>query len=193
MNKFIGVALVVAFVGGAFADESTNAVSTVSDLAATNAAASAADPSVARRLGLRKKVGARVDKDVEAYGKEGVREIERLYRTYSKTREVETEALETLLEKYPAANRTGCAVMYAGQRARLEGEKWFRLAIEKSSDCYYGDGACVGAYARYYLASLCRRSGRSEEAKKLIAEIKTQYPDAITHRGQLFSEILKDE
>ena len=193
MNKFIGVALVVAFAGGAFADESTNAVSTVSDLATTNATASVADPSVARRLALRKKVGARVDKDVEVYGKEGVREIERLYRAYSKTREVETEDLKTLLEKYPSANRTGCAVMYAGQRAKLDGEKWFRLAIEKSSDCYYGDGACVGAYARYYLAALCKRSGKSEEAKKLIAEIKSQYPDAVTHRGQLFSEILKDE
>ena len=193
MNKFMGVALVFAFVGGAFADESTNAVSTVSDLATTNATASVADPSVARRLALRKKVGARVDKDVEAYGKEGVREIERLYRAYSKTREIETEDLKTLLEKYPSANRTGCAVMYAGQRAKLEGEKWFRLAIEKSSDCYYGDGACVGAYARYYLAGLCKRSGKSEEAKKLIAEIKSQYPDAVTHRGQLFSEILKDE
>ena len=193
MSKFMGVALVVAFAGGAFADASTNIVSGVSDLATAKAAASAADPSVARRLALRKKVGARVDKDVEAYGKEGVREIERLYRAYSKTREVETEDLKTLLEKYPSANRTGCAVMYAGQRAKLDGEKWFRLAIEKSSDCYYGDGACVGAYARYYLAGLCKRSGKSEEAKKLIAEIKSQYPDAVTHRGQLFSEILKDE
>ena len=193
MNKFIGVALVVAFVGGAFADEWTNAVSAVSDPETTNAAASVADPSVARRLALRKKVGARVDKDVEVYGKEGVREIERLYRAYSKTREVETEDLKTLLEKYPSANRTGCAVMYAGQRAKLDGEKWFRLAIKKSSDCYYGDGVCVGAYARYCLACLCEQSGKSEEAKKLIAEIKSLYPDAVTHRGQLLAEIIKDK
>lgn len=193
MNKILAVTLMIASAGAVCADEATTVVAAVSDQATTNVAASAVDPLAARRLALRKKVGARVDKDVEAYGKEGVREIERLYRAYSKTREVETEELKTLLEKYPAANRTGCAVMYAGQRARQEGEKWFRLAIEKSSDCYYGDGACVGAYARYYLARLCKRSGKSEEAKKLIAEIKSQYPDAVTHRGQPFSEILKDE
>lgn len=193
MNKILAVTLMIASAGAVCADEATNVVAAVSNQATTNVVASAVDPSVARRLALRKKVGARVDKDVEAYGKKGIRDIERLYRAYSKTREVETEELKTLLEKYPAANRTGCAVMYAGQRARLEGEKWFRLAIEKSSDCYYGDGACVGAYARYYLAGLCKRSGKSEEAKKLIAEIKSQYTDAVTHRGQLFSEILTDE
>ena len=132
-------------------------------------------------------------KDKATYGEDTFREIERIYQAYASSNEVETVELETLREKYPDANRTGCAVMYAGQRARLEGEKWFRLAIEKSSDCYYGDGACVGAYARYCLAGLCKRSGKSEEAKKLIAEIKTQYPDAITHRGRLFFEILKDE
>lgn len=146
-----------------------------------------------RRQELRRRFEMRNAKDKETYGEEVFREIERIYQAYASSNEVETVELGILLEKYPDANRTGCAVMYAGQRARLEGEKWFRLAIEKSSDCYYGDGACVGAYARSYLAGLCKRSGKSEEAKKLIAEIKSQYPDAITHRGQLFSEILKDE
>ena len=142
---------------------------------------------------LRRRFEMRNAKDKETYGEEIFREIERIYQAYASSNEVETVELGILLEKYPAANRTGCAVMYAGQRARLEGEKWFRFAIEKSSDCYYGDGVCVGAYARYYLAGLCKRSGKAEEAKKLIAEIKSQYPDAITHRGRLFSEILKDE
>lgn len=146
-----------------------------------------------RRQELRRRFVLRNAKDKATYGEVTFREIERIYQAYASSNEVETVELETLMEKYPDANRTGCAVMYAGQRAKLDGEKWFRLAIKKSSDCYYGDGVCVGAYARYCLACLCEQSGKSEEAKKLIAEIKSLYPDAVTHRGQLLAEIIKDK
>lgn len=146
-----------------------------------------------RRQELRRRFVLRNAKDKETYGEEVFREIERIYQAYASSSEVETAELGILLEKYPDANRAGCAVMYAGQRAKLDGEKWFRLAIKKSSDCYYGDGVCVGAYARYCLACLCEQCGKSEEAKKLIAEIKSLYPDAVTHRGQLLAEIIKDK
>ena len=136
------------------------------------------------RRDLRRKFDLRNAKDVDVYGKETAREIERIYQTYAQGNEVESEELKTLLEKYSDANRTGCAVMYAGQRAGKEDEKWFRLAIEKSSDCYYGDGVCVGAYARWYLAGLYKELGKTEEAEKLISEIKALYPDAVNHRGR---------
>lgn len=183
-TKVVIAALAVVAGGMVFADETNDVASVVETGSATNAVASAADRGRARRLALRKKVGERARKDFEKYGKEGLREIERLYRAYSQSKEVEPEELKTLLEKYSDANRTGCAVMYAGQRAGKEGEKWFRLAIEKSSDCYYGDGVCVGAYARWYLAGLYKELGKTEEAEKLISEIKALYPDAVNHRGR---------
>lgn len=118
-----------------------------------------AEKAEALRRDLRSKFDLRNAKDVETYGKETSREIERIYQMYAEDKEVESDELKTLLEKYPDANRTGCAVMYAGQRAGKEGEKWFKLAIEKSSDCYYGDGVCVDAYARWYLAGLYTELG----------------------------------
>lgn len=161
------------------------------EIPSTNAASLA--EYTERRQELRRRFVLRNAKDKETYGEEVFREIERIYQAYASSNEVETAELGILLEKYPDANRTGCAVMYAGQRAGLDGEKWFKLALEKFSTCYYGDGVCVGAYARSYLANLYKESGKSEEAKKLIAEIKSLYPDAVTHRGQLLAEIIKDK
>ena len=133
--------------------------------------------------GLREKVKLRYDKDVVEYGKSAMREIERLYRTFSKTSDA--TALDELLRRFPKACRAGCAVMYAGQRAKGEGAvKWFKKAIADHGDCYYGDGACVGAYARLYLASIYEKQGRKSEATKLKDEIRTQFPDAVTHKGR---------
>ena len=134
---------------------------------------------------------ARVEKDVKEYGRDGMREIERLYRAYSSRSEASADALATLLEKYPKANRTGCAVMYAAQRASGDDRvKLLKQAIANHGDCVYGDGAQVGAYARMYLAGELERSGDSAGAEKLYGEIRTLYPNARTHRGRPFSEIL---
>lgn len=140
---------------------------------------------------LRAKVAARMKADADEYGRDGVRAIEMAYRAYSRSRDVDNEHLKTLLEKYPKANRTGCAVMYAGQRARGSDDgKWFRLAMEKYADCMYGDGVQVGAYARLYLAGYLESKGKKDEAKKLRGEILKLYPDARTHRGRKMSEFL---
>ena len=96
-----------------------------------------------------------------------------------------------LIEKYPKANRTGCAVMYAAQHSRGEERiKWLNRAIEQHSDCVYGDGAQVGAYARWFLAREHMRKGDKAAAEKLYAEIRAKYPDAVTHKGQRFADFM---
>jgi len=146
-------------------------------------AAPVADPRAAIR--------ERSAKDVAEYGADGVREIERLYRAYSAKSGDSESALAALLEKYPKANRTGCAVMYAAQRARGdERVKLLKQAIENHGDCVYGDGAQVGAYARMYLAGELARSGDTAGAEKLYGEIRSLYPNARAHNGKPLSEIL---
>ena len=138
---------------------------------------------------LREKVKLRYDKDVAEYGKSAMREIERLYRAFSKTGDAAT--LDELLKRFPKACRTGCAVMYAGQRAKGdEAVKWFKKAIADHGDCHYGDGACVGAYARLYLATIYAKQGKTSEAEKLKDEIRTQFPDAVTHKGRPMKDAL---
>ena len=146
-------------------------------------AAPIADPRAAIR--------ERAEKDMAEYGRDGVREIERLYRAYSAKSGDSEKALSALLEKYPKANRTGCAVMYAAQRANGdERVKLLKQAIENYSDCFYGDGAQVGAYARLYLAGELEHSGDTAGAEKLYGEIRSLYPNAHAHNGKPFSEIL---
>lgn len=140
---------------------------------------------------MRAKTFARTQADLALYGRDGCREIEMAYRAYSKSGDVDNEHLQKLLEKFPKANRTGCAVMYAGQRSQgKDGGKWFRLAIEKFGDCMYGDGAQVGAYARFYLAALLEREGRKSEADAIRAELLKLYPDARTHRGRKMADLI---
>lgn len=147
-----------------------------------------ADAAQSRRA----KIQARYAKDVEKYGKDALREIERLYRAYAKSRQVEDQSLDDLLSRFPAANRTGCAVMYAGQRAKGDAAvKWYKKAIADHGDCLYGDGAIVGAYARFYLAAEYERSGKLKEAESLRQEILNLYPNAVTHRGQPMASLLK--
>ena len=145
------------------------------------------------RAAVRVKLKERIRKDRELYGADGMREIEMAYRAFSKSKEADNEHLQKLISKYPKANRTGCAVMYAGQRSRGSDDgKWFRLAIENFGDCLYGDGAQVGAYARFYLAALLERKGDKAGAEKLRAEILTLYPDALTHRGGKMADYLRN-
>ena len=133
---------------------------------------------------MRAKLKARLQKDRELYGVEGLRKIEMAYRAYAKSKDVDNKNLQVLITEFPKANRTGCAVMYAGRRARgADDGKWFRLAIEKYGDCLYGSGVQVGAYARFYLSRLLERKGDREGSGKLRTEILKLYPDALTHRG----------
>ncbi len=138
--------------------------------------------TVDRRAGIRK----RTAEDLKTYSSEELREIEKLYQVANKqwnTPEAKA-SLKTLIEKYPKANRTGCAVQYMGQMSKgEEKEKYLKLAIQDFGDCYYGSGAQVGAYARFYLGYYYKEKGMEKEARALFDEIRKNYPDAVSHKG----------
>jgi hypothetical protein len=137
------------------------------------------------------KAQERMAKDIELYSREELREIEQLYQVANREWRTDEakESLEKLILKYRKANRTGCAVLYLGQMS--EGEEklqYLQSAIKNHSDCYYGDGVQVGAYARFHLAHYYKQLGKVEEATILVDELKKQYPHAIDHRGNLLRD-----
>lgn len=151
----------------------------------------AADAPEDMKAGIEKRSQA----DQKTYTAEQLREIESLYQLANKNLAEPGAklALKTLIEKYPKANRTGCAVLYMGQMSRGdEREKYLKLAIKKFSDCFYGNGVQVGAYARFYLGQSYLKAKREREAKALFDEIRKKYPDAVDHKGQRLVDILPE-
>ena len=135
---------------------------------------------------LRLQARQRMRQDAANYTRDELSEIETLYQVANKkwrTEEART-SLKTLIEKYDKANRTGCAILYLGQMT--EGEeriKHLKMAIERFSDCFYGDGVQVGAYARFLLGQVYLETDEPDKAKKLFDEIRADFPAAIDHRG----------
>lgn len=150
---------------------------------AAGAAAEDGKKAVDLKAGIRR----RTAEDRKNYTVEQLREIESLYQVANQkfnTPEAK-ESLKTLIEKYPKANRTGCAVQYMGQMCSgEEREKYLKLAIKDFGDCFYGSGVQVGAYARFYLASHYKQKGMEKEAQALFDEIRKDYPDAVSHKGR---------
>lgn len=146
-------------------------------------------PATDRKAGIR----AKYEEEKKTYSEDQLREIERLYQAANrdlKSPEAK-KTLNTLIGKYPKANRTGCAVQYMGQMsAGEEKEKYLLMAIKDFGDCYYGSGVQVGAYARLYLAYYYKEAGKEKEAKALFDEIRKDYPDAVNHKGKLLIEML---
>ncbi|HVJ86481.1 MAG TPA: DUF3138 family protein [Caulifigura sp.] len=142
----------------------------------------------ARRAAMRVKVNERFRKDQATYTDDERREIETLYQVANKqwrTPEAK-ESLKTLVDKYSKANRTGCAVLYLGQMSSGdEKEKYLEQAISDFGDSYYGDGVQVASFARFLLAHDFLKRGKADEAKALFEEIRSKYPDAIDHSGNL--------
>ena len=96
-----------------------------------------------------------------------------------------------LIKKYNKANRTGCALLYLGQMSKgEEREEYLKQAIADFSDCFYGNGVQVGAYARYYLAYHYKESGEEKKSTELFEEIGEMYPNAINHKGRLLADFL---
>lgn len=143
----------------------------------------------------RNKARIRMRKDSEIYSREELEEIESLYQVANKQWKTEEgkESLRKLISKYDKANRTGCALLYLGQMsAGEEREEYLKRAIADFSDCFYGDGVQVGAYARYYLAYHYKESGAEEKARELFDELGELYPNAISHKGKLLSDLINN-
>lgn len=142
----------------------------------------------------RTKAKERMRKDSEIYSRDELKEIESLYQVANKQWKSQEgkDSLKVLIEKYDKANRTGCALLYLGQMSKgKEREEYLKQAIDNFSDCFYGNGVQVGAYARYFLGYHYKESGEQDKADKLFAELEQQYPDAIDHKGNLLSDLIK--
>lgn len=143
----------------------------------------------------RNKAKARMRQDSQHYSKDDLRKIESLYQVANKKWRTQEgkDSLEILIEKYDNANRTGCALLYLGQMNQGdEKEENLKRAIDDFSDCYYGNGVQVGAYARYHLAYYYKETGKQDKADELFAEIKELYPNAISHKSRLLSDLINN-
>src|SRR5437764_245583 len=107
------------------------------------------------------------------YTNDQLREAEELYQVANKNwRSDEARAsLEKLIAKFPDLNRTGCGSLYLGQYSTgAEREKYLKGAVEKFSDCYYGNGCQVGGYGRLLLGWYYLDNGEKEKARQLFDE-----------------------
>lgn len=141
-----------------------------------------------RQQSLHKRFWTRTAQDQEKYTPQQLSDAEQLYQVANKqwgTLEA-IENLQTVIKKYPDINRAGCATLYLAQLSQGdEHTRYLQDCIEKYDDCFYGDGVQVGAYARFMLAEDYKSQGQTEKAEALLNEIKTKYPDAVGHDGNL--------
>lgn len=132
------------------------------------------------------KARERMRRDAQTYSQEQLREIESLYQVANQRWRTQQarDVLKVLVEKYKKANRTGCAILYLGQMSRGDEQiAYYKQAIADHSDCFYGDGVQVGAFARALLGQIYLGKGDADQAKKLFDEIRKDYPHAVDHRG----------
>lgn len=141
----------------------------------------------------RSKARERMQKDLKVYSREQLQEIETLYQVANRKWRSEQgkQSLEKLIEKFDKANRTGCALLYLGQMSEgKRKENYLRKAIAEFSDCYYGNGVQVGAYARLHPAYYFTKTGQEKKTKEMFQEISDKYPDAIDHSGKPLADII---
>ena len=139
----------------------------------------------------RVKAKQRIEKDREVYSDAERAKIEKLYQQFTNT--LDLAIVQTLIDKYPRSNRTGCAVCSAASnRPGNIRVKLLRAAIEQFGDCYYENGMSVGAAARAQFAHRLASTGQKDEARKLWREIVEKYPDAIMGGGTKFISIMPD-
>lgn len=162
----------------------------------TTTAPSATKADAEQRVGEQQtNARERMRKDSAVYSREQLREIEGLYQVANKNWRTPAgkDSLKKLVETYDKANRTGCALLYLGQMSDgTERENYLRKAIQDFSDCYYGNGVQVGAYARFYLAHHYKENGEAQKANVLFEEIKSMYPNAIDHKGRFLADLMAE-
>ena len=143
---------------------------------------------------LRERAQARMRLDADRFTAEQLRHIEALYQPANRSlRAPEVRAsLVELLEKYPKANRAGCAMLYLAQiSSGAEREAFLKRAIDEYSDSWYGDGVQVGALARAFLARHYAETGRRDDALSVADDVRRSFPDAVDHSGGRLSTLLQ--
>jgi hypothetical protein len=142
---------------------------------------------------LRARAQERMRADHSAFSREEIRDIEELYQSANRDLRAPDakQKLIALVDQHPASNRTGCAVLYLAQLSQgEEAEKYLKLAIEKHENAWYGDGAQVGALARFQLARFYWQGGKQDGARAVAQELRTKFPDAVDHNGRRLVDLL---
>ena len=145
---------------------------------------------------LHQKFLERMAQDEQKYTKDQLHDAEQMYQVANKNfgSPQANASLQAMIQKYPDIDRTGCAVLYLAQKSKGDDRaKYLQQCIDQYNDCFYGDGVQVGALARYFLAQDCQSHGDTDKAKALFDEIKTSYPDAVDHGGDLLVNLIKAE
>ncbi|MBL4702592.1 MAG: hypothetical protein JKX85_15195 [Phycisphaeraceae bacterium] len=140
-----------------------------------------------RRAQNKQLAKVRMRQDVDTYTLAQRKEIEKLYQAANRNfRGADAKAnLLKVVADYPKANRSGCALVYLAQTSKGDPQiNYLKLAIENYSDCFYGNGVQVGAYARLLLAVRWVNDGNQQKAAKLLDELAKQYPRSLDHKGQ---------
>lgn len=135
----------------------------------------------------------REKQDAKVYSDQELNDINALYGKTVANWNNATGAnnIEILISKYPKANKTGSAVLYFGQQSKADLQiKYLLQAIRDYSDCYAGIGVNVGAYARLLLSRIYYKQGRTNDALKLLEEIRTRYPDAIDDKSNNLATVI---
>jgi beta-lactamase regulating signal transducer with metallopeptidase domain len=150
-------------------------------------------PPAERQRASRERFDRRRELDRQKYTQEQLAKAEEMMATADRQfgSAACIETLKQMVEKFPNANRAGCALLYLAQSTTgPESEGYFMDCIQKYDDCYYGDGVRIGAFARFCLANYYNATNEDEKAEALYKEIKDNYSDAIDHNGQLLINII---
>lgn len=149
-----------------------------------------------RRQALRAQFEKKMTQDQQKYTSAQLGEAEQLYQVANRKwgTPKAAQSLQTMIEKYPDINRTGCAVLYVAQNSKGEARtRYLQQCIEKHDNCFYGDGVQVGPYARLMLAEDYQAKGDTKKAAELYREIQTKYPEAVDHNGKLLVDVIAAE
>jgi hypothetical protein len=142
------------------------------------------------------KARARMRQDDRKYSRQQIRDAEALYQSANKNLgdPKAKDILEEMVKKYPKLNRTGCAILYLGQRSEgKDRERYLKQAVDDFSDCFYGNGVQVGAFARYLLGHYYRDNGDAQKGNALLKEVAEKYPTSVTHKGDQLAKIAKQD
>tara|TARA_Y100000589_G_scaffold310733_1_gene329392 strand:- start:2325 stop:2978 length:654 start_codon:yes stop_codon:yes gene_type:complete len=140
-----------------------------------------------RKNTARQAASKRMRLDQQTHTIDELKAMEGLYQLANKNLRDENAKsnLEKVIADYPKSNRAGCASVYLGQITAGDDQiKHLKQAIATYSDCYYGNGVQVGAYARLLLATRYAHDGKNAEAIKLLDELTKDYPRSLNHKGQ---------
>ena len=158
-------------------------------------AASTSKPAMnERQATLRQKFVQRSAQDQGKYTPQQLHDADQLYAIANQElgSPESKKSIETMIQKYPGINRTGCAMLILALTSQGDEQtKYLQESIDKYSDCFYGDGVQVGAYARFCLAKHYKSTGETEKAKALFDEVKSSYSDAIDHHGKLLADSIE--